>query len=215
MIKKIVLPLALSIAAFSPAHADTIGFVVGTGSWSQETTGNISAGAIPTTTMSSGGDSSTMWAEVEHPVPMLPNVRIAQAPLSASNTSGDSLVLDHTDTTLYYELLDNWVTADVGLTFRSISGSLTAGTSAPINVTVPMIYAKAAVEVPASGFSAGVIMNQISGYTDMSTYVAYEMSFGLGVQVGTRSQNIDLAEGTDVTSAIEASGSFMNLYYHF
>lgn len=58
---------------------------------------------------------------VEHPVPFLPNIKIKHTDLQAeSNQSFSGLKrhqvdLDYSDFILYYEVLDNIISADIGL----------------------------------------------------------------------------------------------------
>ena len=85
----------------------------------------------------------------EHPVPLLPNVRLGFSKIEDSGTSLDyidtrrldrgiingeqiytvlaqnvytELNIDALDLTLYYEVLDNWVNLDLGLTVRQMTG---------------------------------------------------------------------------------------------
>lgn len=93
------------------------------------------------------------WVAFEHPIPFLPNIRIAYLEASSSGTSDELITLeafsvsgsiggvpatttfldqsrletdmsfDTFDGTLYWELLDNWVSLDLGLTIRQLDGS--------------------------------------------------------------------------------------------
>lgn len=214
MFKRISLSLVLMMMSYA-ASADTIGFVVGGGSWDQDADGSLGTDLVASTTFTEGDSATMVWAAIEHPVPMLPNVRFAQVSVDSSNSSGDSLSVDQTDFTFYYEILDNWVNLDLGLTARTLDGSITvSSTPDSFDETIPMIYAKAAFDVPVTGLSVGVELNTIGVFEDISYYIAYETSVGFGVQVGQRIQTIDLDE-TDVTSALENSGTYAAGFYHF
>lgn len=90
-------------------------------------------------------DSKTdgyVWAFVEHPVPLIPNIKIVASKLKNSGEGkvsknikyGDLLInvngyerssfeLNQIDSILYYEILDNWVNLDVGINIKYIDGS--------------------------------------------------------------------------------------------
>ena len=203
--------MAVSLAA----NADTIGFVVGAGSWSQDASGDLGTNVVSTTPFSKGDSATMVWAAVEHPVPLLPNVRFATTPVDSSNSSGDSLKMDQTDLTLYYEILDNWINLDLGLTGRKVDGKITASSvSDDFNVTIPMVYARAQFDVPITGLSVGALVNTVGVFKDVSFYVAYETGIGFGVELGQRKQTIDLDE-SDVKSSLENSGTYLAAFYHF
>lgn len=93
------------------------------------------------------------WVAFEHPLPFIPNIRIAYLGASSTGTSEEEIVLDvfkvntsingvpttitfqdesriitemtldSIDGTLYWELLDNWVNLDLGFTIRKLDGS--------------------------------------------------------------------------------------------
>ena len=216
MIKRIII-LSLFMAASFAASADTIGFVVGAGSWSQDASGDLTSGSVTNSQPFTKGDSASMvWAVIEHPIPVLPNVRFATTPVDSSNDSGDSLKMDQTDLTLYYEILDNWVNLDLGLTGRKIDGTIkTSGSSDDFNATIPMVYARAQFDVPITGLSIGALVNTIGVFKDVSFYVSYETAIGLGLELGQRKQTIDLDDNNDVTSSLENSGTYFAAFYHF
>ena len=128
--------------------------------------------------------------KLEHPVPLLPNVRVAyvhtetegDGTVSKSFEFGDITIganepvhseakLDNYEGTLYYEILDmEKVDLDLGLTARYIDGyvkvkSKSSGLSdeADIDFVVPMVYGNVRVGIPfLEGFSVGAEGNWIS-----------------------------------------------------
>lgn len=142
--KKLALAAAL-IAAPHLVHADTIfGLYAGAGVWNTSAEGEIGRGEEPITADELGMKSSSnnfFYAALEHPIPLVPNIRVAhtgikldgQGVVSREFTLGDytfnanantvtELDLTHSDFTFYYEFLDNWVTLDLGLTARQLDG---------------------------------------------------------------------------------------------
>jgi outer membrane protein len=214
MNKRWSLPLLLSLLSFG-AHADTLGFVVGAGSWGQSASGSLAAPPVASTSFTDGASSTFTWASIEHPIPLLPNFKYVNLPVSASNAGGDSLTLNQTDMIFYYEVLDNWISVDAGLNLKSIDGSITASSvTQTFKPIVPMAYVKGAVEIPATNVTVGAEISSLSGFTDMDYYVSYESSIGVGVQVGQRTQKIAF-NVSDVSSDITLGGTYMAVFYHF
>lgn len=215
MNKRWLLPLLFSLLPFG-AHADTLGFVVGAGTWGPSASGSLDASGV-SSTFTNATSSTMMWAAIEHPIPLIPNVKYAQLPVSASNAAGDSLTLNQTDIILYYEVLDNWISVDVVLNWKTIDGGITTvapDVTQPFNTPVPMGYIKGAVEIPATNVTVGAEMSTLSGFTDMAYYVSYESSVGFGVEVGQRTQTIAL-NVSSINSDLKLGGTYMAVFYHF
>jgi len=115
------------------------------------------------------------------------------------------VVLDQTDAVLYYEILDNWVTLDLGLDFKFIDGSAEVSghgqrTKESFSATIPMLYANAQFELP---------------FTNFTATVGYESDIGLGALLGLRQQSVVLKDAGDVDLDFTVSGPFAAVYYHF
>ena len=172
-------------------------------------------------------------AYFEHPVPILPNVRLNYTRIEQSGdgnlstqfdglTIGTSvrsdLELTQLDGTLYYELLDNWVNLDAGLTVRSIDGELlvqnTAGTQVftEISGAFPMAYAAVRFDLPFTGVSVGAQGNLISydgdSISDFNAYGQYELSL-LQLRAGYRQMSIDYEDDNDRLD-VELGGPFIS-----
>lgn len=161
--KKLV--LAAALLSPSAAFADFIGVHAGISQWKSEFSGEI-AGIQKYNKRQGYGwgvpsfeergleqnDQVFGYLAIEHPVPMLPNVRLDFTEISDSGTSPSPLLsqryiqtvelnqgptdipwdisqnvstqinISAVDVTAYYEILDNWVNLDVGLTIRKMSG---------------------------------------------------------------------------------------------
>lgn len=161
--KKIL--LASLVALPSSAFADFIGLHGQVGIWNAELDGvvvgipdKIKRDAlgqdIPSFEDRGLEDSNniTGWMAFEHPVPILPNVRLGYTSVDAQGTSPEGkdistdkiegfsyngvnglsyevlqsvqtdMNFDAIDGTVYWEVLDNWVSIDLGLTVRSMNG---------------------------------------------------------------------------------------------
>lgn len=136
--------------------------------------------------------------------------------------------LNQTDLTLYYELLDNWLNLDLGVNFKYFDGSVKLATdsrreSEDVTGVVPMLYAKFRLDVPMSGIylageGHGIDVNG-NHVLDYEAKVGYHWSLGvgakagMGIEGGWRAQELKLDDNiSDVTTDIENSGAFGNIY---
>jgi outer membrane protein len=184
-------------------------------------------------------------AYIEHPVPMLPNIRLAYAKF---DNAGEANVIDFSwgninlftgtistdtdmamfDATLYYELLDNWLSLDAGLTLRYIDGNINVGalvstgpiTSPTLSETtdfslwLPMLYGKARFDIPNTDISMQLEGNVIS-YEDTTLYdyeisARYTLSMGLGIEGGYKGIHLDSTD--DLTDGLAINADFRGPY---
>lgn len=251
MMKKHTLALTIAtlvspIAFSSLAHADTVfGIYAGAGSWQTEYSGDIGDPALTADELGIDEKNNTFfYIAIEHPVPLLPNVKLQQTELTSDQTAtitedftiGDEdfttgtevatdFDLSHTDATLYYEILDNWLNADVGITVRQYSGYLkaeseTESEEVDLDATLPMLYAKFQFDLPFSGFSAGLEGNYISysenTLSDFSAKIGYmfDSALDVGLELGYRQSTMTLDED-DVKADLELSGPYVAALFHF
>lgn len=245
MMKKIAPVVAFSLLPLT-ASADFIGFAVGAAYWNPDPSGDIEYQNLGKNDFSDDlklGDTqeTVLWALIEHPVPLLPNVKLMRTPLQLEGKNGTlkadfgsvqanlpgidtTVVLDQTDAVLYYEILDNWVTLDLGLDFKFIDGSAEVSghgqrTKESFSATIPMLYANAQFELPFTNFSVGVEGALLSvgdnSVTDVTATVGYESDIGLGALLGLRQQSVVLKDAGDVDLDFTVSGPFAAVYYHF
>jgi len=139
----------------------------------------------------SSENQTHLFVQFDHPVPVIPNIRVSQTALDFSgnknaaftflgqNFNGSlqsSVDLSHTDITAYYRLLDGVTSfiplidlrAELGLTVRQFDGGFSvvetpAGTtkSIDLNAPLPMGYAALRVGLP-KGISIGAKVDAIS-----------------------------------------------------
>lgn len=238
----------LIAAAFllpASAMADTIGLYVGAGQWDHGVSGgfrdngtvNIESSALNMPDNREG----YFYVNIEHPVPLIPNIRLASTDLihngsngtvnatfggATINASNVTSIFDftHTDITLYYELLDNVVSFDVGITARQLDGQiyLSDGTNTgqvSLDEVVPMVYGKVAIDLPLTGLAIVGEGNFLSigdaDVTDLTVKVTYETDFLLGVEAGVRTFSLTLDNVDTITSDLEFDGPFVGLFLHF
>jgi outer membrane protein len=236
----------------APSHADRLlGVFAGAYTWNQNYDGSIQdldtigGGTnidLENTLGFDDEDGNVIYVALEHPVPVLPNIRLQQTELeidSQNNAAGTinfgdqtftvnvdaDLDLSHTDATLYWQVLDNYVSLDLGLTARFFDGELNltetgGGTSAneKLEAVIPLIYTKARVDLPLSGLYAAVSGNFLgdgdNNFLDYEAKIGYESDFKLGVEAGFRSLKLDLDDVDDVEADITIDGLYLGLFFH-
>lgn len=248
--KKLLLGALVALLPLTGMTATILGFQAGVGSWTHDPSGSITSSVGGAGTSADLKDGLNLSEEsegysyflVEHPVPLIPNLKYVNTQLSSAGsgnvtTSFDfngttyntatplttSLVLDQTDIILYYEILDNsLVSFDIGLTAKKIDGKAyvddgTTAETATFSATIPMLYAAAEIGLP-SGFTlAGEISSlAIDGneITDITAKVTYTTDFMLGLEAGIRTMSIDV-DIDSVKTDMDFSGIFAGVYFKF
>ncbi|WP_130803829.1 TIGR04219 family outer membrane beta-barrel protein [Acinetobacter ihumii] len=170
---------------------------------------------------------------IEHPVPLIPNVKLKYTQLDVDANNNNYLLnqsnidLDQTDLILYYEILDNIVTADVGLGVLKLDGQVKQYddnfyTTIKIDGYNPLAYAQVGAKLPFTGLSARAEM-LYSDYddakiTDFQAELQYNMIENLlidvGAKIGYRVLNIDIQEHEDQLK-MEFKGPYIGLQAHF
>ncbi len=239
MNKLLILIFAAITVVSNSARADFLGLYAGAGVWNHSPSGGFQS-TQPGSTDIDVENNLGMSKETEgyayiafdHPVPLLPNVRLEKTALThtgnasiplgfnGQTVTGNAVAsLDSTDIILYWRLLDNWVNLDIGLTARKFDGEFSIGsTTVDVTETIPMLYAAAQFDLPFTGLSVGGDINMINAggnsLTDTRIRVLYEMGI-VGFEAGLRSTKIDLDDVDNVTTSITFDGLFLGAFLHF
>jgi len=253
--KKLIL-LAAGMAIFAPlSQADTIGFEIGGYRWMPDYSGHLAVddGVQGGTELDleddlgfSDNDHNVLWLTLEHPVPFLPNLKVVSSDLDVSASSilsrditfgGETFTANenvttqidfsNTEVTLYYELLDNWINLDAGVTLRQYDGAVSLETdpagsniseSEDIDFIIPLLYLKGRVDIPTTGLFVDGQINIISisgnSISDTEFSIGYESEIGLGAKAGYRTFNMDIDED-DFVSDLDFSGAYVSVFFHF
>ena len=227
------------------ASADVLSIAIGAGVWNETPDGGIRK-ITETTDVSVKDDlfwseesQGYLFATLEHPVPLLPNVRLNYVKLdhtgsgttafdfegvSFSGTVANEFSIEQTDLVLYYEVLDNVVSLDLGLNVRlldisySIADENLAATSGSVSAPVPMLYGLVgATPWPGVLISAEGSFISYSGSTvsDFNAKIAYTTDFFVGFEAGYRTQTIELDDVDDTTANLDFKGPFIGAYLKF
>jgi outer membrane protein len=240
---------AIGFSACTTVSADTLGFRVGGYSWGQDYDGDIRSSASVIDEVDLNNDlglddenGTSFFVEFEHPIPVIPNIRLEQTELEISATGnpsrnftfdGQTFVvtdeittnsdLSHIDGTLYYEILDNWISIDIGLTVRQFDEGVTLTSNTDnaeleIDSAIPMLYLAAKAELPLSGLYVSAKVNGLgtgdASLIDYKAAIGYETSVGFGIEAGLRSFELDYDDDEDQAN-LTIDGIFAGVFYHF
>ncbi len=235
-----ILPLLGLLALPLTSQADTLGAYIGGGMWTHTPSGGVTmtqSADLSSELGLSGASESYLYVVVDHPVPMIPNVKIVQTNNTNSGTIATSLTfngqslttadsatvqLNSTNYIFYYRLLDNIVKLNVGLAGYAIDGRVKAGTTVnqPFAATIPMGYMSVGATIPGTGLSGQYETTALSiggaSLTDTTIKVMYEFGSVVGVEAGTRTQALNISTAISGVSAnMSFSGAFVGAYVHF
>ena len=238
----------------STASADRIlGIYVGANSWQQAYDGYIqdldASNPVNVDFEDDLGfdddNGAVLYVALEHPIPFLPSIQLKHTNIEIEETNTLSRLIDiggqpfivntqvnseadfsHTDITLYYQILDNIVSLDLGLTGRIFDGFVevdeTSGAASgreDFDAVVPLVYVKARVDLPFTGGFASVSGNIIgangSMFADYEATVGWEGKFGLGIEGGYRILDLELDDIDGVDAELTIDGAFAGIFYHF
>ncbi len=220
--------------------------IINGSSWDKEISGTIRDSSTLTDEINLQSDlnlndkkETFFLAYIEHPVPLLPNIRLGSTALNSTGTGTISqtyngvsfsttvtsrLNLDHTEVGLYWNILDNVVGFDLGLNVKFFDGSvyLSDGTNTvneAFDETVPMLYAGLQVELPYGLQIAGDISYLSfdgSSFTDTLIRLRWTSDYLLGVELGYRSFVIDYQDtAANEYINIDISGPYLGVHLAF
>tara|TARA_R110001606_G_scaffold226857_1_gene374941 strand:+ start:140 stop:712 length:573 start_codon:yes stop_codon:yes gene_type:complete len=164
--------LILSTALLaSAAHADILG-------------ANAEAGLFD----SSDGSATYASIDVQHPIPLIPNLRLDVWDFESDPSGTD---ISHLDFTGYYGVGLLWASLEGGVTFRNLD--MERGGSSD-SESVPMLFLAASLAIPGTGITLAAESKSISSFddvtiTDQSFKIQYQPIPVVGLEAGYRSIN--------------------------
>ena len=232
--------LALSSSA---ATADVLSFAIGGGVWNEEPTGGIYKVGDPAEVNVKDQffwkeeTQGYLFATLEHPVPILPNVRLSYTTLDHAGSGNANFVFDgdvytgtvsndfkiaQTDVLLYWEVLDNVVSLDLGLSARVMDFDYaindSSNTTDSVSATIPMVYGLiGGSPIPGMLISAEGYYMSYDGSTasDFNAKIAYTSDYFIGFEGGYRSQTIELDDVDNTNANLDFKGPFIGAYLKF
>jgi outer membrane protein len=239
-----------SAVGMGPVQADTIfGVHASAHLWRPDLSGTIGQTTdsfdLSAEFSERSADSESVMVAVEHFIPLLPNLMFRRTPvdwsaasvnatgtLGSISLSGDvsaNIDLSATDATFYYELLDNWITADLGLSLRRLDGTASAaqrdGDSEVLSFsdTVPMLYGHARFDLPFTGLAAGArgnVTGDGSGeMVDIEAYLHLEVDLlpliDVGIEGGVRRLAMEFEDLDSLNADATLNGAYIAITAHF
>jgi outer membrane protein len=250
--RRLLLPFATLSLFSSVSPADTLGIRAGANYWKYDISGTAryqtknSANDIDVNQDLGYDDGSAgvYYLILEHPVPVLPNVRLSYTDIDedangrltktvvygnttflANEAVSSQVQLKQTDITLYYELLDNVVSLDLGLTGKyidskaRITGAISGTQDASVSGWVPLVYLGVGADLPLTGLGVSAdgsfVKYQDSTFYDYSVRATYTTPWHVGLDVGYRKIKLDLDDFDDSFANVEFDGPYAGAYLHF
>ncbi len=248
------LTICAALLAFVPAfaQADNLKAEVGARNWSYDISGTVRYKSkqssddidVNDDLGYNDDDLNSYYITFEHPVPMLPNIRVSSTNIDTSsngtlsgsvdygNTTfavnedvNSEVQLDQTDVTMYYQLFDTVLNVDLGLNAKyidsrsRITGSISGSETADVSGWVPMLYAGFGADLPFTGLSVSAggsfVGYQDSTFYDYTLKASYITPWYLGVDVGYRAIRLNLDDFDGSYADIEFDGPFAGAHLEF
>lgn len=250
--KKIVTTLATVAVLATTASADFTRVEMGAGSWVQTPKGYIDlsdgSGALNLNGSYISNETTAtdmyVWALIKHPIPVVPNLRLEYVTITdqgetTGKVNGVSIPTSaHTtldtkefDIVPYYNILDNtfWTTIDVGVDVKVVktdsnieaTGAF-AGYSSSDTTTIPLIYLRSRVEIPATeiGFETDVKAIVYGGNTMYDVRAKVDYTFDVSpivqpaIELGYRVQQLTVDDGNNQVD-LNYAGVYAGLMLRF
>lgn len=240
---------AASVFSSSVAQADTLlGIYAEVDYWSANMDGDFGNGDSNGFFKSFEGEPGErsqhgiLSAHFEHGIPLLPNiwvrlntikydntqalnnnVNIGSASFNTASPVNYSFDFSHTDAALYYEILDNWVTLDIGLGAKNMEFEYELRQGSEVYTyeeagTVPMLYGKAALELPLTGWQITAQAMSLSfeddRIDDINVELGYNVNSFFQIALGYRQIMIDVETNALEDSEITLDGSYLSFIAH-
>jgi len=222
MIRSLVLSAALM--ATSASAAMILGFGAEADYYASSADGHFNYKGTMTSFSNDNESAYQVGFYLEHPVPVLPNFRVdltSRTSFSGSNGLGGSnkVSFSQTDITPYYEILDNVVDLDIGLTFKVMDGKVEGVVNETFTEVIPMGYVAAAVAIPSTGLSVGGNVKYIGydgdSFTDARIKASWNIAAGLEAQAGYRYESLNVSNRFSTNADVTFKGPFVGISYRF
>lgn len=217
---------ALCIGASAASAATILGFGVEADYYNPTASGDFNYKATTTQFNNQSQSDYQIGLYLEHPAPVLPNIRLDLTPESSfSGSDGlggtNKVSIGQTDITPYYEILDNVVDLDIGVTFKVVDVKVegTSFVDQSFNEVIPMGYLSAGVDLIGTGLriSGDVKYIQYQGDSlgDSRIKAVWNMMAGVQAQAGYRYETLKIDNRFDLNTNVTIEGPFIGVGFTF
>ena len=157
---------------------------------------------------------------LEHPVPLLPNIRLDLTPeASFAGSDGaagiNKVTFNQTDITPYYEILDNVVDLDIGITFKVLDAKIEGTVNQEFSEVIPMAYLSAGIDLVGTGLRIAGDLKYIEykgdAFGDSRIKAVLHINKFLQAQAGYRYERLRIKNRFDINSNMIIEGPFIGL----
>lgn len=198
---------SLIILATSAVHADTLyGLYTDLNRWNTDITSDVASEL--------GNEDQLMFSvSVEHGVSVLPNIKAKYTDLTLPEQElAEELSAHTTDVIAYYEILDNIVSADLGVGTKNLKAEDF------IDKTTPIVYASVGAKIPSTGLSTkaeiSLAKRKNTEVKDTQAEIKYNFvdttAMDFGAKIGYR-----VVEARFRKKEIEFKGPYLGMEVHF
>jgi outer membrane protein len=216
--KKSVLT-ALCLASVNVSAAMILGFGAEVDYYHPTASGDFNYKSTTTNFLNDSESSYQVGVYLEHPVPFVPNLRVDYTPDTSFSGSGNKVTFNQLDVTPYYEILDNVVDIDLGVSFKVLDGRVTGTADESFNQVIPMGYLGAAAMIPGIPFSVAASVKYIGfsgdALSDARIKAVWKIAAGLQAQAGYRQESLRINDRFDMNTNMTIKGPFVGLGYTF
>lgn len=216
--KKSVLT-ALCLASVNVSAAMILGFGAEVDYYNPTASGNFNYKTTATHFSNDSESAYQVGLYVEHPIPFVPNLRIDYTPDTSFSGSGNKVTLNQLDVTPYYEILDNVVDIDLGVSFKVLDGKVAGAVNESFNHVIPMGYVAAGIDIPGvpvriAGDIRYVALSSDFLY-DRRIKAVWKVMAGVEAKIGYREESLTINDHFDLHTDMSIKGPFVGLGYTF
>lgn len=211
---------ALCLASVNVSAAMILGFGAEADSYNPTISGDFDYKTTTTHFNNERHSGYQVGLYLEHPVPLLPNIRLDLTPESSFTGSDgaagvNEVSFNQTDITPYYEVLDNVVDLDIGITFKVVEVKIEGAVNQEFSEVIPMGYLSAGIDLVGTGLriAGDVKYTEYKGDSlgDSRIKAVWNINKLFQAQAGYRYETLKINNRFDVNSNIIIEGPFIGL----
>lgn len=216
--------LVSAFMASSLSAATILGFGVEADFFNPSVDGSFEYKSTQTDFSNDSAASYQIGAFIEHPVPLVPNLRLdytSPTKFEGSNGIGGTnrVSISQLDITPYYEIIDTIVDIDLGVTFKVFDGKIEGTVNENFNPILPMLYVGVAAPIPATPLSiaGNVKYINVSGdsFTDAKVKALWKLAPMIEAQAGYRYESLNVGDRFNFNANTTIKGPFVGLSVNF